>query len=203
MKIFLLFKKEIIVLSIAIIFSALIVSTSLYFFDEKEAENNISWQQLQKARKKYHDAMEKRKLLQQYEPEYKRLQQKSLVGDENRLAWLNRIDFIVQRYGLPEVKYHIGPQQRINNPALAAYYPQIGLYRSKMKLEMNLLHEGDLISFMDQLQKTSSGVFDAYSCQLKKRFIDFNEVIKSRQSKNIEARCQLGWISIKEHLNNT
>ena len=87
---------------------------------------------------------------------YQRMQQQGMIGQENRLDWIDAIARIKTERKLFEIKYNIEPQKSLDYPGIA---PMKGgdFMVSRMRLEMLLLHEEDLLNFLSDLR--SSGRF--------------------------------------------
>jgi hypothetical protein len=97
--------------------------------------------------------------------DYRRLRERGLIGDEQRLEWVERIGEIKARRKLFDVKYAIDPQR-------AADYPGIGgtgdveFMVSPMKVELALLHEEDLFRFLEDLRGALNSHVLVRSCTM-------------------------------------
>jgi hypothetical protein len=84
---------------------------------------------------------------------YQRMQRQGMIGQENRLDWIDAIARIKAERKLFEIKYSIEPQKALDYPGIV---PTKGgeFVVSRMKLDMLLLHEEDLINFLADLRAT-------------------------------------------------
>lgn len=192
-----LIKKELIVMLVSIIISLFLILASLFYLDEVEANKAESLQSLKQAKNKYRRAAEQKKVLDETKDAYKNIVNSGLTTKEDRISWLSNIDIIVDKYQMPMAKYSISKQIKLKGAALSVSYPAIDIFQSEMNIEIDMLHELDLIKFINMLDKRSKGVFDISSCELKRLYIDFKEIIKNKKNKNISAHCKLSWLSLQ------
>lgn len=84
---------------------------------------------------------------------YQRIQGQGMIGQESRLDWIDAIARIKSERKLFEIKYNIEPQKPLDYPGIV---PMKGgdFVMSRMKLEMLLLHEEDLLNFLSDLRAT-------------------------------------------------
>jgi len=129
-------------------------------------------------------------IIVQYVSKYRQLQQSGFIGDERRINWLDALRIANERTELFGVNYEIGVQQPY--PAAAELNPgQIRLRQSAMKLDFQLLHEGDLLRFFETLRAQGKGLFQLDQCNLRRT--DSSDTL--RYQPNIKANCQLMWIT--------
>ena len=62
-----------------------------------------------------------------------------------------------------------------------------------MELDMNLLHEGDLLRFLDSLRAQRVGIFHVRNCSLSRA--EKTEVLRNQA--HVTARCNLAWITAR------
>jgi hypothetical protein len=84
---------------------------------------------------------------------YQRMQRQGMIGQENRLDWIDAIARIKAERKLFEIKYSIEPQKPLDYPGIV---PTKGgqFVVSRMKLDMLLLHEEDLLNFLADMRAT-------------------------------------------------
>ncbi len=133
---------------------------------------------------------EEETIITQYADQYRRLQNSGFIGDEQRINWLDALRLANERTDLFGVNYGIGAQQPYSyaaelNPG------QFTLRQSVMKLDFKLLHEIDLLRFLDALRAQNNGLFQVDQCALRRT--DITDAV--RYQPNITANCQLTWIT--------
>jgi len=123
---------------------------------------------------------------------YRQLERAGLIGEEQRINWLDGLRLANQQADLFGVDYQIGAQKPY--PFAAEFDPgQLALNQSLMQLRFRLLHEGDLLRFFDALTRQSAGVFTIDQCLLRR--IDTRGAI--RYQPNVNAECDVSWITVK------
>jgi len=148
--------------------------------------------QMREARTRLQKSGEEKELIVRYLPNYEYLQRIGFVGDEKRLNWLEGLRLSNQQAQLFGVQYQIGSQQQY--PYAAELNPgQLTLHQSVMKLSFQLLHEGDLMSFLTALGKQGAGFFAVNECKLDRA----NTGGSIRFQPNLRADCDIAWITLR------
>jgi len=146
--------------------------------------------QLREAQTRMQRSGDEKSIIIQYVDQYRQLQQSGFIGDEQRINWLDALRIANERTDLFGVNYEIGVQQAY--AYAASLNPgQIALRQSVMKLDFRLLHELDLLRFLDALRAQSTGLFHLDQCLLRRT--ELSGAI--RYQPNITAKCELAWIT--------
>jgi hypothetical protein len=136
---------------------------------------------------------ENEKIIREYYPEFIALYKKGFVGREHRLNWIETLRASSERVKLPGLTYDISPQEEYS-PEFGANLGRFALYSSTMKLNISMLHEGDLSRLIKDMNEHAEGLFTITKC----RFLRTSKkLIEKRDAKNITADCQLQWINIR------
>lgn len=144
-------------------------------------------QALDDARRRYQRSGEERDLLARYAPEYLALEGSGFIGSEQRVNWIDSLHIASEAAGLFGVQYQIGAQTPYRLPEL----PGAPLLQSPMSIDLQLLHEGDLMRFLHGLAARRAGVFTLEACTLER----LGNEPAGRAQANLRADCQLSWIS--------
>jgi hypothetical protein len=99
--------------------------------------------------------------------DYRKLLDRGVIGDEQRLDWVDRIAEIKTARKLFDVKYSIEAQRPADYPGVAGG-GAVEFMASPMKLEMSLLHEEDLFRFLDDLRRALSAHVVVKQCALQR-----------------------------------
>ena len=133
--------------------------------------------------------------LQGYYRQYQNLVEQNVIGQERRLDWIETIEKIRNKLNIFSVKYKLEPQETLNLETVTTSN-SFDLHRSNMTLDFSLLHEGQLLNFLDTLSKEAKGMYLLESCTLTRN--DF--VRQLRFIPNLQAKCTLGWITLNEKI---
>jgi len=132
-------------------------------------------------------------IIRQYYPEFIALYKKGFIGREHRLNWIETLRAASERIKLPGLTYDISPQEEYS-PEFSTNMGRFALYSSTMKLNISMLHEGDLLHLIKDMNEHAEGIFTITKC----RFIRTSKkLIEKRDAKNIMADCELQWINIR------
>ncbi|WP_257572682.1 hypothetical protein [Janthinobacterium sp. UMAB-56] len=132
-----------------------------------------------------------------YEPQFLALRQRGLIGEENRLAWIDAIRRSQEQRKLLPISYDISPQQALQVP-LPMVMGQYHLRGSRMRLQMDLLHEMDLLHLFDDLRQ--AGYFAVQDCTLKRQGAagagTGNAIVTGTMAPALSAECELLWLTL-------
>ncbi|MSQ72943.1 MAG: hypothetical protein EXR27_16865 [Betaproteobacteria bacterium] len=123
---------------------------SEFFLDQAHQKKLAAQNQREAAQDRLAKASEEEKEIRANLVHYKRMVDRGIVGPENRLDWIERIARIKAERKLFEIRYNIEPQRPLDYPGIVPA-GDMDFVMSKMKLDMTLLHEGDLLVFMSDL----------------------------------------------------
>lgn len=149
--------------------------------------------QLSQARQRYQASGQEKDTIVQYLPVYQRLIREGLIGEEKRIEWVDSLRTLHQNDKLFGINYSIGVQEAYK-PVFSLDPGTMTLYRSVMKLDLAMLHEGDLLLLLDQLRAEKITPFIVRQCEMIRRpGANFD-----KYSVNMQASCELDWITLRE-----
>ena len=67
-----------------------------------------------------------------------------------------------------------------------------------MTLNMQLLHEGDLYTIINTLDKKAKGLFDVQSCKITKNLSSISALLEKDSDKNFATVCVLNWYTMQK-----
>jgi hypothetical protein len=125
-----------------------------------------------------------------FQPQFIELRSNGLIGEENRLSWVDQIRQIQEQRKLLPLNYEIEPQQPVK---LEGRMPLGGyqLRASRMSLHMDLLHEGDLFNFLGDLRER--GNFAVQECMIKRT----GGAENVPNAPTLAADCKLNWLTLQ------
>jgi len=180
--------------SLALVAVAVVAAAAIYYTNQLEidARHRLMQQQgqLREARTRLQKSGDEKEVIVQYLGSYQQLQRRGFVGEEQRINWLDGLRLTNQQADLFGVDYDITSQKPY--PYAADLNPgPIQLNQSVMKLRFRLLHEEDLMRFLNILARQGAGIYTVDQCMVKR--IDTSGVI--RYQPNLAAECELAWIT--------
>jgi len=127
---------------------------------------------------------------------YQQLLDRGIVGQEERLNWVEQISRVKSARRLLDVQYELSPQKALTDAvfpggAIAGDYEFMA---STMNLQMPLLHEDDLLGFIADLRKSVHAHLLVRDCTIE-RLPPANERGLSAQ---LRAACTIDWITLRE-----
>ena len=95
---------------------------------------------------------------------YKRLKGLNILGEERRLEWADAINRIRHSRELLDLRYVVERQRLL--VSAAGKPASVDFYASSMKVDMALLHEGDLLRFLADLRQSGNAFYSVKRCLL-------------------------------------
>lgn len=120
---------------------------------------------------------------------FSNLQARGIIGEEQRLDWAELIKEIRDLRKLLDLQYEFAPQQALDKTGTDGY----SFRSSTMRLQMKLLHEGDLLDFINDLRNHAKAHVRVRSCNVTR--IPRNGAAAGEVAQ-LAADCELEWITI-------
>ena len=127
------------------------------------------------------------------------LQARGVIGEEQRLEWVELLKDIRDRQRLLDLQYEFAPQRALDaKPGTA---PDVkpdggfGFFASTMKVQIKLLHEEDLTRFLADLRQQAHALIQIKSCNVSRLPHNAND---SGLSAQLLADCQIDWVTVRE-----
>lgn len=109
----------------------------------------------------------RRRLVDRYHRRYEQFYEVGFVGRESRLDWVETLRETSVDLILPRVSYAIEPQLKVVAPVESIMAGEdIQIHLSRLALEAGLVHELDLLRFIDELQRNAPGLIKVDRCDL-------------------------------------
>ena len=125
---------------------------------------------------------------------YRKLVEHGIVGPEHRLDWIDAIAAIKNARRLFEIRYAIEPQRPLDYPGIATK-GSAAFMVSRMKLDMLLLHEEDLLGFLADLNAAAKAYVSVRNCSVTRA----QEGAPTRTiGPKLRAACTVDLITLRE-----
>ena len=122
---------------------------------------------------------------------FKALQTRGMIGEEQRLEWVELIKDIRDTRRLIDLQYEIAPQRRLDADAAKGF----AFYSSTMRLQLKLLHEEDLTRLIDDLRERARALIQVKSCDISRLSQGAGDGSPIAQ---LQADCRINWITLRE-----
>ncbi len=99
--------------------------------------------------------------------QYQALAARGIIGEEKRLDWVDTVTAIKNERRLFNIRYSIGPQEELDYPGFS---PGGGVkfMASRVQMTLELLHEEDLLNFIDDLARRGKSYLSVRSCDVQR-----------------------------------
>lgn len=187
-------RYPILALGAALVLIGLLISFADQYRQENETALQAQQNLLNQARQKYQSSGLEKETITRYLPIYNELLASGFIGEERRIEWIENLRQIHARHKLFSIDYSIGLQE-IYKPSFLPDLGNFKLNRSVMKLNLDMLHEGDLLTLLDGLQEQTTP-FMVRDCEITR---PIGSVINTKNiSANLKAACEIDWLTLRD-----
>jgi len=124
---------------------------------------------------------------------YQRMRQHGIIGDEQRMDWVEAVKAIRTERGIRDLRYAIEPQQTLEYPGFKKV-AGIDFLDSRMKIEADLLHEGDLFDIMADLRARLAPYVIVRACDLGR----IAAASTDEYGPHVRAECMLDLVTVRD-----
>ena len=122
---------------------------------------------------------------------YRRLKEQHVIGPEQRLEWADAIGRIRTARELIDLRYRVERQRLlVSVPGKPA---NVDVFASAMKVEIALLHEGDLLGFLTDLRGSGNALYSVQRCAIARTG---QAAAATTLAPRLRADCQIDLITI-------
>ena len=126
---------------------------------------------------------------------YEQMRQRGIVGEQSRLDWIESIAKIKNDRKLFEIRYNFEAQKPLDYPGLVSA-GATDFVVSRLKLDMLLLHEGDLLNFLADLQAGIKAHVSVRNCTVTRIERGAPPGTTTLQPR-LRAECQVDLVSVR------
>lgn len=158
---------------------------------ERYAEAN---QQLSTAHQNNTFARTRQENINRYLSVYQSLMAEKQINVERRQDWINTLSLIREQRKLFPVEYNLAarrPYKFTDIPSTGA----LNVFASRMDIRLPLLHEGDIVTLLEDLRAQKVGLFIVDHCNII-RDPKANDT-PPQLLQNLSAECAIDWITVE------
>lgn len=187
-----LMRRSILAFCASAFVSAVILHISGEYAESARIDRRNAQTLLNEARNHLAMARQDQENMANYAGEYGALIEQKIIGDDQRLDWMEGLEKIRLKNPVTDFRYHIAPQRNY------AFEPPLDsgnfdIRSSEMKLQFDLLHEVQLLNFLDALRADIKGWYQLEGCTMRRAGGEEGQTTATR----LKAECSGGWITLK------
>ena len=176
----------------AVVATTLIVFFSYSYHTETQTEKDLEQARYQDALAELKDANDDKRFVMRYSGRFKALESEGVFVAEQRVDWVDSLNTVISAMKLPNIKYEFSPQRPADD-LLVADVEHVRINASPLKVEMNLLHEQDMLTLLDRLEREVKGRFLVERCEMKRAEQTFAYRLGRH---NLGVSCDLRWLTL-------
>lgn len=127
---------------------------------------------------------------------FQELEARGVIGQEERLNWVEQIARVKAARRLLDVQYEIAPQKSLTESVLpgGAIAGDYEFMASAMKLQMPLLHEDDLLGLISDLRRSAHAHLLVRDCTIDRAAPGSDRTASAQ----LRADCTIDWVTLRE-----
>jgi|GEM_PF-5647211 len=141
------------------------------------------------------DARNSLELIDSYINEYNKIKEIGLIGDAQRLQWLEITQAITDQLDILLVDFTLNSTFIADESTSNYFNEELKLSLTPMTFELQLRHEGEFYSFMEGLRSNAKGKFTINECNIIRNPSTDNE---NPEYSGMKARCYMNWFSLDD-----
>ncbi len=191
---FLLMRWSVLAICASLIISAIVLYSSGSYAEKSLRERHNAQSMLNDARARMTTAHQDQENMSIYADNYGALIANKIIGDDQRLDWIEGMEKIRQKNLVTDFRYTIAPQ-KVYAPKPPIDSGNFDIRYSEMKLQFDLLHEAQLLNFFDALRADIKGWYQLEGCSLQR--VGATSVNEQATKTRLKAECSGGWMTLK------
>jgi hypothetical protein len=172
----------------------LVTGTDYYLNEARQARETARLQR-QQAQQRVARVAEEEKEIRENLVHYRRMIERGMGSQESRLDLIDAIARIKNERRLFEIRYNIEAQRPLEYPGTTRATP-VDFVGSRMKLEMLLLHEEDLLKFLADLEATGKAYVSVRQCSVSR--VDRGGAAPGSVVPRLRSECLIDLIALKQ-----
>ena len=194
---FYLMRWSILAVCASALIGAIILYSSGEYAQSARNERRNAQNMLDDARNRLAGALQDQENMAIYAGEYGALLERNIIGDDQRLDWMEGLENIRRKNLVTDFRYSIAPQKAfVSQPPIDS--GNFDIHYSEMKLQFDLLHEGQLLNFFAALRTDIKGQYQLEGCSLQRSVAATGEDHDTpTAAAYLKAECSGGWITLK------
>lgn len=191
---FALMRWSILAVCVSVLASVIVLYSSGEYAKKAQNDKLSAQNMLNDARNRLTTAYQDENNITIYANEYGALLENKIIGDDQRLDWMEGLEKIRQQNLVLNFHYNIAPQKKYGlQPSIES--GNFDINYSEMKLQFDLLHEAQLLRFFEALRANIKGWYQLNGCTLQRNAVTPGS--GENGEPQIKAECSGGWITLK------
>ena len=175
---------------ISVLLGAAILYGSSRYAERTQQDQYNAQRLMNEAQNRLATVRQDRENMSVYAGGYGALEASRIIGEEQRLDWVEGLENLRRKNLVADFHYNIAPQKDyVPTPSIDS--GNFHIRYSEMKLELDLLHEEQLLDFFDAMRNQIKGRYQLEGCVLQRGIADGNSPVL------LKAECNGGWITLK------
>ena len=121
--------------------------------------------------------------------QFQQMELAGITGQEKRLDWTELLRGLQQQLRLPGMSYEFGPQVPLETTTNTGY----AYHSSQLKIQLRLLHEEDLLNFINRLQREAKAMVLVRGCKLVRP----PATNSAGGAVQLNAECTMEWVTLR------
>jgi hypothetical protein len=183
-------------LLLAIVIGILVTTATQKLVQQAKTTQRQLQSEQQQIRNRLARAPDEERELRSKIAQFQDLESRGIIGQEERLSWVEQIARVKSARRLFDVQYEIAPQKNLNDAILpgGSIAGDYEFMASAMKLQMPLLHEDDLLGLIADLRRSVHAHLLVRDCTIDRAAPGGDRTASAQ----LRADCTIDWVTLRE-----
>ncbi|MFO1381212.1 MAG: hypothetical protein U1F63_12790 [Chitinivorax sp.] len=178
----------------ALLLALALVLLAVWQQGKAERRQQQAQQRLQQVQAEAVSMQQDRQDYERYSGPFRELRARGIVGDEDRLQWVELLTGLRREHPQMQLKYRLEPQRPADFIADA---PQgMRVMASRMHLSFLAAHEGQLLMLLQTLDKDARGLHLLRQCRIQRSKLEQGQT--DWVAPPLESRCVIEWLTVRQ-----
>lgn len=179
--------------TLVFLFSLIILIALLVYFGTTNRKAENLQMSFESGHAYYLDLLQSESTLLASLRKYIAFQNRNIIGEPDRLQWMESLGEIVQELKIPSMNFHMEETRPLEDGSHIFWHDEIAVNVTEVKLNFLLLHEGQYYHFFKQLEVRAAGRYTIDECELTRRITS-----ESTNNPVVSGTCRLFWFTLAD-----
>ncbi|MGE0386638.1 MAG: hypothetical protein AB7Q97_18075 [Gammaproteobacteria bacterium] len=176
----------------SLVVSVCLIAGSDWFRSTMQRQFKMQHDRFMSVSRRYLSVDDEERIIRSRYPKFVDYYNRGIIGGEHRLNWVETLRAADHDLRLPSLRYSVSSRAEYK-PDYAVDLGGFAIYASQMKLDMDMLHEGDFLVLARMLDERAHGLHTFTRCTFRRSSA---QIEANARLGNVSSQCELRWLTL-------
>lgn len=191
---FALIRRQVMLFGVAVAMALGCIVAAWFYLDQAQLKQQQARQTLQQAQAEAEMMLQDRQDFERYATAYRQLLAKGVIGEEDRLQWVEVLTNISNQYPQMKLKYRVDSQRPLD------FVPDVPegmrVFASRMQLSFMTAHEAQLLQVLARLDQEARGLHLLRQCEIRREKLEQQQ--QEWVAAPLQSQCLIEWVTLRQ-----